>query len=287
MEEIKNYHESTEEGRRVWAALTSQMGEGAGFFGAMLASFRTFLKRELTGLLVAGLVAAAVGGVYALLQKQTYQAEMTVSYGQLEKKIYADMLYKLEELRSGGEYAGLASVLGISVEQAKKIRRIDSRNIHNEPLVKDVSTQKVPFYVVVDVYDESVLPVLQQALVKYINAPPFVKARLKLNEQNYLDEIAMIRKQMAYMDSLKVLLLKNQREPDGTAVAGLNNLNKSENELFSRVRDLEGALKFNQNIEVMDGFVGHRVPWTKRILPPLFIGFVIGVGIRLSWIILR
>jgi hypothetical protein len=287
MEELQEYRDAKQEGKKVWAALHSQMGEGAGFFSAMFASFRQFMRRQAAGLLFFGIVFATLGGLYAFLQKRTIRAEMTVSYAQLEKKIYADMLVKLDQLRGSGQYQALASVLGLKEEQVRQIHSIDSRNIHYEPLVKDVSTTKVPFYIVVEVYDAAVLPDLQQALVKYINEPPFVKARLKLTEQNYLDEIALVRQQLNYMDSLKSYLLANLRNSDAGAVANLNNLNKSQNDLFTRIRDLRGALQFNQNIEVMDGFVGHEVPWTKRYFPLLLIGFALGVGLRLVWIAFR
>jgi hypothetical protein len=287
MEDRKQISNAKEEGKRVWSALADQFAEGAGFFGAMFASLANFLRKNIAGLALFGFVFALAGGLYAYLQRPVIQAEMTVSYAQLEKKIYADMLAKLDQLRGSGQTAVLASTLGITEQQAALIARIDSRNIHNEPLVKDISTEKVPFYVVVDVYDAAVLPALQQALVKYINEPPFVKARLKLNEQNYLNEIAMIKQQMLYMDSLKSYLVRDLKNSGSGAVASLNNLNKSQNELFSRIRDLEGALRFNQNIEVMDGFVGHAVPWKKRLLPPALMGLVIGAGIRLVWLMFR
>jgi hypothetical protein len=287
MEDIKNYRDSKEEGKKVWAALTSQAGEGVGFFSAMFLSLKNFLKKHLLYLLVSGLLGGTLGCMYAFMKKRVIQAEMTVSYAQLEKKIYADMLYKTDELRGSGQYPALAALLGLTEEQARKIHRIDSRNINNEPLVKDVSTQKVPFYVVVEVYDESVLPDLQKALVRYINEPPFVKARLKLNEQNYLAELGLLRKQLEYMDTLKVFLLRNLKDPDAGAVAALNNLNKSQNELFARIRDLQGAQQFNQNIEVMDGFVGHQVPLAQKYLPYLLMGMAIGIGLRLVWITFR
>jgi hypothetical protein len=197
------------------------------------------------------------------------------------------MLFKIEQLRSNGEYGAIASLLGITEDQARKICRIDSRNINYEPLIKDVSTQKVPFYIIVEVSDASVLPGLQSALVKYINEPPFVKTRLKLNEQNYLSELSMIQKQLLYMDSLKGFFLQSAKNQEAGAVTSLNNLNKSQNELYARMRDLEGALKFNQNIEVLDGFVGHQAPVRQKYLMAILAGMVIGVACRILWVVFR
>lgn len=287
MEEIKNFQDSKEEGKKVWAALTSQAGEGAGFFNAMFHSFAGFLKKHLVYLILFAIIFGALGFLSAFMQKRTIQAEMTVSYSQLEKKIYADMLYKVELLRSNGEYSAMATSLGLTEAQCRKILGIDSRNINYEPLIKDLSTQKVPFYIIAEVEDASVLPDLQRALVRYISEPPFVKSRLKLNEQNYLTELALIQKQLLYMDSLKGYFLKSVKDQEAGAVTSLNNLNKSQNELYARIRDLQGALQFNQNIEVMDGFVGHQSPVRQKYISFILIGMVIGFGFRLLWIAFR
>lgn len=289
MEEIKSFQDSKEEGRKVWAAFSSQVGEGVGFFGAIMMSTITFFKKHLVFLLIFGLMGGALGGIYAAFKKRVVVAEMTVSYAQLEKKIYADMLFKLDELLGSKQYGVLSKLLGLSEDQVKMIRKIDSKNINNEPLIKDISTQKVPFYIVVEVYDASILPDLQNALVKYINEPPFVKSRLRLNEQNYKNELSLLQMQLQYMDSLKVILIKSLKDPNegASAIGSLNNLNKGQNEIFSRIRDLQGALQFNQNIEVMDGFVGHQVPIMQLYLPLILIGFALGMGVRLLWIIFR
>lgn len=280
MEENTPYNRSREEGRNVWAALSAQAGEGAGFLGAMAGSLLRFLHRNLAGMLIAGIILGGAGAGYMLLQRHTVHASMTLSYSQLEKKIYADMLDKLEQLRSAGQYAAMASVLGIPESQARAIAKIDSRNINNEPLTGDLSTQKVPFYVTVDVYDASLLPALQEALVTYVNEPVYVKGRLKLNEQNYLGEIAMLEKQMADLDTLRSRLAAT-RDPDAGTVTAMNTLNKSRGEMFARLRDLRGALQYNKNIEVLDGFVGCETPVTGRIVKFFLAGFAAGALIFL------
>ena len=264
------------EGARVWAALSSQMNEGAGFLSAMWSGWMRFLRRHALGLFLAGLTGAAAGAGWALLQTPPVRAEMTVSYAQMEKKIYADMLQKLDQLRKAGQFGELAAILHLSEDTVRRIRLIDSRNIRQEPLTGDISTEKVPFYVIVGVDDPTILPALQEALVNYLSEPPSVKDRMKLNEQNYLGEIAMLERQMAYLDTLKGMLLK--KEQDAGTVTGLTSLHKSQTELFSRLRDLRGALRFNRNIEVLDGFVGHGTPWSDRILTFVLLGFGAGIA---------
>jgi hypothetical protein len=212
---------------------------------------------------------------------------MTVSYAQLEKKIYGDMLLKLNQLIESEQYESLAYLLGITIQQAKEIHKIEGINIHNLPLVNDISVEKVPFYIVVDVYNPDILPDLQDALVEYISQSEFVKGRLKLNERNYEKEIVYLGKQLAYMDSLKVLLMSDCADLDGDAVKNLDQLNKNQNEIFGRIRDLEAALQFNMNIEVMDGFIAQHDPDSKIYIKFILLGMVVGIGIRLIYLIFK
>ena len=67
----------------------------------------------------------------------------------------------------------------------------------------------------------------------------------------------------------------------------LEKLNKDQNEIFGRIRDLEAALQFNNNIEIMDGFIAHQIPLSKIIMKFILLGLVIGIGIRLFWLIVK
>ncbi len=285
--ENNTFSQSKEEGKRTWKALQNQWGEALGFFGAMFKSFISALKKQFLGLLIFAIIFGALGGVYAWTKKQVYHSEMTVSYAQLEKKIYGDMLFKLDQLLDSKQYESLAFLLKMSPDQVKSISSITSKNIHDLPLINDISVEKVPFYIVVDVYDPDVLPELQDALVAYISESDFVDERLKLNERNYRNEIAHMKNQMIYMDSLKILLLRDCSNLDADAVINLEKLNTEQNGIFGRIRDLEAALQFNNNIEIMDGFIAHEIPISKVLMNFILLGIVVGIGIRLFWLIVK
>lgn len=281
------FSQSKEEGRRTWKALQNQWGEALGFFGAMFSSLILAMKKQFLGYLIFAIIFGSLGGAYAYMKKQVYHSEMTVSYAQLEKKIYGDMLFKLDQLIESKQFGDLAFLLNMTEEQTKLIVSISGKNIHNEPLVNDISVEKVPFYIVVDVYDPDILPELQDALVSYISESEFVDERLKLNERNYTNEILHKKNQMIYMDSLKILLLRDCSNLDADAVINLEKLNKEQNEIFGRIRDLEAALQFNNNIEIMDGFIAHEIPFSKVLIKLIMLGIVIGIGIRTFWLIIK
>ncbi|MFA5418733.1 MAG: hypothetical protein WC341_09760 [Bacteroidales bacterium] len=285
--EDPSFSQSKEAGRQIWKTLQNQWGEAFGFFGGMFSSLLAFVKKQFLGFLVFILLFGALGGTYAWFKKNVYHAEMTVSYAQLEKKIYGDMLFKLNQLLKSKEYSSLATKLNMPEEEIRQVKSIYGTNIHNQPLVNDISVEKVPFYIEVDVFDVNVLGALQKSLVNYISQSDYINGRLMLNERNYKNEIIHMKNQMIYMDSRKMLLLRDCSNLDADAVVNLEKLNKDQNEIFGRIRDLEAALQFNKNIEVMDGFVAHQMPFSSVLLKYILVGMLIGMGLRLLWLMIK
>ncbi len=283
----QSFEQSKEEGKRTWKALQSQWAEALGFFGAMFSSFISTIKKQIVGLIVFAIIFGAIGGLYAWIKKPVYKCEMTVSYAQLEKKIYGDMLFKLNQLIDGNQCGSLAALLNMKQEEVMQIHSIEGMNIHNKPLITDISIEKVPFYIVVNVYSPSILSKLQESIVKYLSESDFINERLILNERNYNNEIIHLKNQLIYMDTLKVLLLHDCSNLDADAVVNLEKLNKEQNQIFGRIRDLEAALQFNKNIEVMDGFIAHETPFSKMLIKFIILGIAIGMGIRIFWLIIK
>lgn len=283
----KSIQDSKDEGRKTWQALEHQWAEATGFFGAMFRSFIIGIKKQFLGFFTFALVFAILGGAYGWMKKEVYKSQMTVSYAQLEKKIYGDMLFKLNQLLDSEQYSEISTLLDLEIDQVEAIKSINGINIHNQPLTEDLSVEKVPFYIQVEVYDPTILPDLEEALVNYISQSKYVNERLKLNENNYKKEINHLKNQLAYMDSLKVILMQNRNDIDGDVVKNLNELNESQNEIFGKIRDYESALQFNKNIEVMDGFIAQSESKNKTILKFLILGLAVGVGFRLVYLVFR
>lgn len=278
---------SKEEGQRTWKALENQWAEAVGFFSAMFQSFVSGFKKQFLGLLLFAVIFGIVGGVFAWFKKDIYHSQMTVSYAQLEKKIYGDMLFKLNQLVQNEQYNELSVLLDLPVEQSQDIKSIKGINIHNQELTTDLSVEKVPFYIVVEVYNRDVLDDLENSIVDYLSQSAFVKERLELNARNYKKEIEHLTNQLAYMDSLKVLLMSDCADLDGDVVENLNKLNESQNVIFGKIRDYNAALQFNKNIEIMDAFIAQHQSKSKLVIFYVLMGMAIGVGFRLVYLIFR
>lgn len=162
----------------IWDSLLSQIGELSGFFSGMFETFRKFIIKHFISFLVYIVIACIAGAGLWYFQPDVYVTEMTVSYTHYEKKIYADMLEKLDDLIKSNNYGQLSALLNMTDEEVHELVSINSLNIRSEPLVDDLSTEKIPFYVIAEVRNNEILEKLQNALVNYMDRTNYIQTRI-------------------------------------------------------------------------------------------------------------
>lgn len=275
------------QGKIIWQSLLDQMAEGGGFLHAMFVSFKNFIKKYFLSFVLYGILAALIGAAIWYIKPKIYKADMTVSYVHYEKKIYADMLDKLNQLIQSNSTGTLSKQLALPEDEVKKISSIESFNIRREPLLNDLSTEKIPFYVEVSIKDPTILPDLQVALVNYMNGTDFIRERLKYQQKKNEEELAFLQKRLAAADSLnKVLITTDQKMADDKSDKKMD-LFQEILTIYDRIQSVKGSLAFNKNVEVLDGFVPSDRPAGKPFYFWIVYGFLIGIGVRLLVIIFR
>jgi hypothetical protein len=278
---------SREAGRKVWESLQAQMAEGSGFLAAVLRSFRLFIRKNILSFLLYGMAAAAIAVGVWLMKPKVYEAEMTVSYVHYEKKIYADMLHKLDMLVKSGDYSSLAEILKLDEATARQIRSIAGYNIRNEELTKDLSTEKIPFYIRISVRDLDVLEPLQPALVGYLNNTPFIQDRLNYMLKKSQSDLVFLERRLAVVDSLSsMLIIRKEGINDEKAITRMELLQEAL-ALHDRIQQVKGSMEFNQNIEVLDRFIPSENPEEKSMKFYIIYGFLAGIALRLLVIMFR
>jgi hypothetical protein len=278
---------SRKSGEKVWNAIQNQVAEGGGFVGAMFGSFKTFVKKHFFSFLLFGIVGALIAAGIWFLKPKIYEAEMTVSYVHYEKKIYADMLEKLDMLVESKSYTSLSNLLGLPEEIVSKLRGIKGYNIRNEELIEDLSTEKIPFYVVVEVTDISILDALQEAIVNYLDGSEFIQDRLAYMKQKSEDELEFLEHRLSMVDSLgRFLILQEDKMLNEKTVSRMELLEETM-AIYSKIQDVKGSLAFNLNIEVLDGFIANEKPSGKGIIFWVLYGFLAGLGLRFLVLIFK
>lgn len=131
-----------------------------------------------------------------------YTAQSSYTFNYLHKKVYGDLLFDIEQLTDRGEQISVSEVLKIPLSTAEKIISLRARNIENSPLHEDFTPQKVPFYVHIEVYSKTELPIIQKAITDYLTQNPFA-ANVILQEQiKNRENLALIERDIQILDSL-------------------------------------------------------------------------------------
>lgn len=274
---------SRETGEKVWESLRMQMAEGRGFLHAMFVSFRRFVRKNVLYFLLFGILGSAVATAIWFARPKVYTAEMTVSYVHYEKKIYADMLKKLDLLISSGSFSTLAEMLGMEENEVKEMKSVRGYNIRREDLTGDLSTEKIPFYIVVEVSDLEILTRLESALVNYLNGTDYIRDRLDFMRKQSEAELAFLEQRLAVADSLsRTLTIRGDILPDEKTITRMELLEETM-AIYDRLKQVRGSLAFNLNVEILDGFIPSEDPSGKGLRQLIILGFMAGVAL---WVVI-
>lgn len=261
----------------MWKALEAQLVELKGFLEAMLASIFNFLRGNIVLILILSTAGLFAGFGWYKAVPVEYAARMTVSYVQLEKKIYADMVGKLGILVQNGKTGRVAELLGLDPEVARNLKAVMAYNIKNKPLIEDLSVEKIPFYIEVRVSELPALKPLEEAFVHFLNSPKFVQERLEFTKErseqrirHYQSEIALLKEQRQNLAGMK-----------GNGETSFADLNAAIGEAYKNLEEAKAAIIFNNNIEVLDGFVSNEIPANKSLKKSLAVGLLSGFGFAL------
>ncbi len=274
---------SYETGKNVWKALQEQMEEGRGFLTAVSVSFLKFIKKYILSLLLSGILFSGVALIIYFLKPEVYTAEMTVTYEHHRKKIYADMLEKLNELIAADQYESLSRLLNMPEQEVKMLKAVSTLNILEEPLPENEGTGKFPFYIEVKVKDPAILSDLETSIVNYLNGTKFTQKRLKYRLKKSRKELAFLEKRMAMVDSLRKLIDMKEEGKDNNTLTHMELLEK-ELTLFDRIQKAKRNIAFNENIVVLDGFIPSGRQNDKGIMGWLVLGFSGGLILRLLFL---
>jgi hypothetical protein len=242
--------------------------------------FWNVLKKRWLTLIVLALIGSGIGyGVHSL-SKNTFYAQMTISYYELHNKIYGDMIAKLNSLVKNKNYDKVASLLDLTLEQCEKLKKIEAFNVRNEPLFEDLSYKKSPILISIKLKDEAIANDIQKAIITYLESNRFISSRKEMQTRNLKQELGYVKEKIRVIDDLlskpDLLNVKSQGDDDVSTVADL--LEKSK-EMFQRKLDIESTLEIDKKIEVIDNAVVIQHPIYGNVLKMILIGAITLIAI--------
>jgi hypothetical protein len=272
-------------GERIWNAVIEQIGELRGFFFAALRTCLLFLRQNIFVLLVAS--ALCLAGSLKIWNGKVpfYQAEMSVSYVFVPKKIYGDMVDKLNVLLRNKDYKTLGATLEVSEEDLTKVLSFNAQSIYRSNLSNDYTPKDDPFYLSVQMKTPIELQKLEEGLINYFNSPVYIQERLRGSRESALNEIAFLENKLKLIESAltksgpSAFLGKEVSEDEMSP--GLALIKESQN-IDKRIRKLKNLLAYKmKNAEVRTSFLINEQVGKPRISLYIMAGLVGGLLLTL------
>jgi len=197
-----------------------------------------------------------------------------LSYVHLEKMIYGDMLLDLNRAVDQGELSEVPGFTDVSEGTIEALVEVRGVNIKGEPLSEDLSAERVPFYLKLEMQDKDHLDELESAILTFLDSPQFVQERLVYNEERAKAKIENLTGQI---ESIKTELEESEdSEVRATLFDQLE-------QLRAQLEETRGSLQFNRNIEVLDGLEVATVVMNEPSLKWLWMGVIGGILLALTF----
>ena len=271
----------------------------------------TFVTNRLffLGIILLGLALAAVYS--ELLKRKVYKSSMVLSCDYLNTQILNNTMDKLNLLCEEHDPEGLAELLKIDKATAENVEGFDFRSFVSEDdvvemevlrtqlnnvasdkkdlvdkVIKKLTIENKNAYAIsVEVYNPSVVKILEKAIVNYFKRSDYIKRRIEINKLNLVNRKSKLHSESRKMDSLKAVLFENYQTLGKTS-KGSNNVIlgddklanplevfKQDLELNNEILNIDRQLYLQPDFELVEGFTTFKQPESASLLKILFIAF--------------
>jgi hypothetical protein len=236
--------------------------------GLLLVAGRSIKRYYL--LLILLLAGVAALGYYQYKNSRVFEARTSYVYIELQKKMYGEMIDKLQEMILSGSRQRLAEALHLSPEQANSIVALRAENIYGAKLSEDVTEEKKLFYINVMATNDKVFDTLQYALENYLNNNILVKETLSRKRKIMEQKVAYLESALSMLDSLKMAYTKSLDKPSAGMYAANNQFNPVQlyekgEKMNQELADMKTLLDDYRAVQTQDKFLVTEEPQQKAL----------------------
>lgn len=160
--------------------------------------------RKRKFLLLSTLILSAIISFYFLQRnKNVVEVRMSCVFSDNYQKVFGEMLQQVNFHLEQEEYAEAAQLLKIDEQELRKVIEIKGKTLTLGKMEEVYSTNKDPFYVYAKVTDLSVLPLLEQKVLDYLNHNPLSQKSMQRQKEKWQGRIVFYEQQLSKLDSLK------------------------------------------------------------------------------------
>lgn len=261
------------------------------------------------------------------LSKNYFESTMILSSDYLNKRLAENTMDKLSQLADEKNKSGLArelalpdtlanNIIGFGVrpfideddivklevlkEQLRSAQTDKNQQVINEVVQRIEIENRHAFEITVRTLKPSVIPNLQEAIVKYFRTNPYIRKRIEVEKKVLLERKEKLQSDIRKLDSLKIVMYENYRNMAEQSRQGSNNVILSDKavtdpiqiyeqarQIYRELEDVEERLYLQPDFEIVDGFTEFSEPASASMPIMIFYSVLIGIAIAYLDIALR
>jgi len=244
------------------------------------------VKKSKLLLLIGLILGLAMGYTRYLSRSNNFEVSMIGQSTAVQRKTLGEMVQSLNELVLTRSYPELAKELGISEQQAGKLRSIELTGLLNESLDNDTATKNnQPFKIIAGISNPDLTDTFQNAIITYLDNKPSLKRIIGEHIKFEYEKLSFIDGELAKLDTLKSVYNRFLASSKITSTYYSNNADpssiyKQANDLLDEKGKVLSWLSSNPKpIQVIDEFKTPVLPRANSRFKSLLYWALIGLGI--------
>jgi hypothetical protein len=245
----------------------------------VLAKAIQLAKENAFVITVAFFVGTGLGVAYYQLIPNTYESKMLISSDILTESYSQTLMENINRLVDEENIQTLAHKLSVTADQATEIGEIEIKSAIGKP---DGTPESGKVYLSVEAEstDNNIWPVLQTALVNYLQNNEYVRIRVEHRKRYTNQVIAKIDLELNDLEALKDKFTQDgftRSGKESLVVFDPTTINTKILELNKERIGLQNSLETINSIQVVEGFTAFKKPATPKLSLSVLAGSTFGL----------
>lgn len=221
------------------------------------------------------LLGTALGLVHYFISRKSFENKMMITSNILTNSYSKILIDNINKQLGRTNTKLIVDQLNISEKTAEQIGHIKIENVTEAEELKESER----FIISVEVFDENILPELQQGLIYYIENNEFVKIRVEQNKSYLKQMISKLDQEIKDMEEFKLRIFKGNffQRTDGNIMFDPTAVNSKIIELTKEKLNLQNSLGLANSVQVIEGFTKFESPVQPKLSVSLASGSMLGL----------
>lgn len=225
-------------------------------------------------------VGSGLGATHFMTARKQYESKMIISSNILTTS-YAKFLFdNVNEYLRERENKSVAADLNITEDMTRDIAGLEIENLTKTEGNKITESDR--YLITAHVYDNKVLPGLQQGVVAYLENNEFVKVRVNQQRVFLREMIASIDQELADLKQFKTSIYDGKffNTAKGAVMFDPTTVNSKIVELTQKRVEYQHTLELSSSVQTIEGFT----PFSRVAKPKLLTSLVAGSTLGLVFV---